>query len=271
MTDPADKPSEFVDSLAKGLAILDGFDSAHPEMTLTEVAQLANLSPAAARRSLITLEHLGYIGRTGKRFHLTPKILTLGSAFYASTRIEEVLQPELRGLIDRFGDASSIGTLDGHDVIYVAHLSVQRARRAQANVGARYPAFATSMGRVLVAGLPQADRMAWLASLRPDPLTSKTCVDPCHLGEQIEEVRANGYATTVDQLDYGITAIAVPIRDAEGRTVAALNSSGYTGLVTPEILVAERLPELRATASHISAQLTRYPVLGSVLAAGLSP
>jgi IclR family pca regulon transcriptional regulator len=266
LTNPADKPSEFVDSLAKGLAILDSFDSTHPEMTLSEVAKTVNLSPAAARRSLITLEHLGYIGRNGKRFHLTPKILTLGSAFYGSTRIEEVLQPELRGLIERFGDASSIGTLDGHDVIYIAHVSVQRARRAVATVGARYPAFATSMGRVLVAGMSEEKRLAWLAGLAPEALTSKTCIDPCRLGEEIEQVRENGYATTVDQLDYGITAIAVPIRNAEGQTVAALNSSGYTGLVTPEQLVEERLPELRATASHIAHQLTRYPVLGSVLA-----
>ena len=135
--------------------------------------------------------------------------------------------------MEKFGDASSIATLDGHDVIYIAHVSVQRARRASANVGVRYPAFATSMGRVLVAGLPDGERQAWLAGLKPEALTSKTCIDPCRLGEEIEEVRANGYATTVDQLDYGITAIAVPIRNAEGATIAALNSSGYTGLVTP--------------------------------------
>ncbi|EAQ02422.1 transcriptional regulator, IclR family protein [Pseudooceanicola batsensis HTCC2597] len=266
MTKPADKPTEFVDSLAKGLAILESFDASRPEMTLSEVAKTVNLSPAAARRSLITLEHLGFIGRNGKRFHLTPRILTLGSSFYAATRIEEVLQPELRGLIEKFGDASSIGTLDGHDVIYIAHVSVQRARRASANVGARYPAFATSMGRVLVAGMTDEKRRAWLSDLRAERLTSKTCIDPCRLGEEIEKVRENGYATTVDQLDYGITAIAVPVRNAEGDTVAALNSSGYTGLVTPEQLVEERLPELRATASHIAHQITRYPVLGSVLA-----
>lgn len=266
MTNPADKPSEFVDSLAKGLAILQSLDGSRPEMTLSEVAKTVNLSPAAARRSLITLEHLGFIGRSGKRFHLTPRILTLGSAFYGATGIEEVLQPELRSLVDTFGDASSIATLDGHDVIYIAHVSVQRARRAAANVGVRYPAFATSMGRVLVAGLPDAEREAWLADLKPEALTAKTCIDPDHFAREIEEVCRNGYATTVDQLDYGITAIAVPIRNAEGRTIAALNSSGYTGLVTPEKLVEERLPELRTTASHIAHQLTRYPVLGSVLA-----
>ncbi|WP_353475798.1 IclR family transcriptional regulator C-terminal domain-containing protein (plasmid) [Salipiger sp. H15] len=265
MTNTTDKPAEFVDSLAKGLSILGSFDGARPEMTLSEVAKTVGLSPAAARRSLITLEHLGFVGRDGKRFHLTPKILTLGSAFYGATRIAEVLQPELYALIEKFGDASSVGSLDGHDVIYVAHVSVQRARRATATVGARYPAFATSMGRVLVAGLSAEKRRLWLEGLRPEPLTTRTCTDAGKLAEEIEVVRENGFATTVDQLDYGITAIAVPIRNAEGETVAALNSSGYTGLVTPEQLIEERLPELRATASHISHQLARYPILGSVL------
>lgn len=260
-----DRPAEFVEALAKGFAILESFDGAHPEMTLSEVARVADISPAAARRSLITLEALGYVGRTGKRFHLTPRIMTLGSAFYASARIDEVLQPDLRAIVERFGDASSVGTLDGHDVIYIAHVSVQRARRAAAVVGARYPAFATSMGRVIAAGLPDAERLAWLDSLVPVALTSRTCTDPCRLREELELVRENGFATTVDQLDYGITAIAVPIRNQQGQTIAALNSSGYSGLVTPEQLIEERLPELRATASHIAHQLARYPVLEAVL------
>ncbi|SLN62771.1 Pca regulon regulatory protein [Roseivivax jejudonensis] len=265
MEQKSERPAEFVEALAKGLSILESFDGTRPEMTLSEVAKVVNLSPAAARRSLITLETLGYVGRSGKQFHLTPKIMTLGSAFYASARIDEVLQPELKAVVDRFGDASSVGALDGHDVIYIAHVSVQRARRAAAVVGVRYPAFATSMGRVIVAGMPDDERAAWLARLAPQALTSRTCTDPCRLGEELDRVREQGYATTVDQLDYGITAIAVPIRNAEGRTIAALNSSGYTGLVTPEQLVAERLPELRATASHIAHQLVRYPVLGSAL------
>lgn len=261
------RPAEFVEALAKGLAILECFDADHAEMTLSEVARRVGLSPAAARRSLITLQTLGYVGQKAKRFHLTPRVMTLGSAFYYSARIDEVLQPDLRELVGKFGDASSVGTLDGENVIYVAHNSVQRARRAAAVVGARYPAFATSLGRVLLAGLPDAALDAYIAGVRPEPLTSKTLIDPAAIREEILAVREAGYSTTVDQLDYGITAIAVPIRDASGRTVAALNSSGYTGMVTPESLVAERLPTLQAIASRMAHAMSRYPVLLSIIGA----
>lgn len=265
MADPAEKPSEFVEALAKGIAILESFDATHPEMTLSEVARRVGLSPAAARRSLITLSSLGYVGQKDKRFHLKPKIMALGSAFYFSARIDELLQPDLRDLVAKFGDASSVGTLDGGDVIYVAHYSVQRARRAAAIVGARYPAYATSMGRVLLAGLPDDKLDAYFADFSAVPLTSKTCTDAEQLRAAIMEVRRDGYATTVDQLDYGITALAVPIRDPDGNTIAALNTSGYTGMVTPGLLVEDRLPALRETASHIAHEIVRYPVLQSVL------
>lgn len=259
------RPAEFVEALAKGLAILECFDAAHAEMTLSEVARRVGLTPAAARRSLITLEALGYVGHTNKRFHLRPKVMTLGSAFYFSARIDEVLQPDLREIVQRFGDASSVGTLEGMDVIYIAHNSVQRARRAAAVVGARYPACATSLGRVLLAGLPDAALDAYVEEVRPEPLTSLTITDRETLREEILKVRDQGYATTVDQLDYGITALAVPIRGLDGRTVAALNTSGYTGMVTPEMLVAERLPTLRATASRIGHAISRYPILQSIM------
>lgn len=265
MPPAAGKPAEFVEALAKGLAILESFDAAHPEMTLSEVARCVGLSPAAARRSLITLSALGYVGQKGKRFHPKPKVMTLGSTFYFSARIDELLQPDLKALVERFGDASSVGTLSGHDVIYIAHYSVQRAHRAMAVIGARYPAFATSIGRVLIAALPPDSLDAYLDTLVPEPLTSKTLTDPCALRDTIERVRDDGYATTVDQLDYGITALAVPVRNSQGVTVAALNSSGYTGVVTPEILIAERLPELRAAASRIARKMARFPILESIL------
>lgn len=261
------RPADFVEALAKGLAILECFDAAHAEMTLSEVARRVGLTPAAARRSLITLQTLGYVGQRNKRFHLRPKVMTLGSAFYFAARIDEVLQPDLRDLVRQFGDASSVGTLEGTDVIYIAHNSVQRARRAAAVVGARYPACATSLGRVLLAGLPDAALDRYIEAVRPEALTSKTITDPCELQQEIVRVREAGYSTTVDQLDYGITALAVPIRGPDGTTVAALNTSGYTGMVTPDLLVAERLPTLRATASRIGHMIQRYPILQSVMGA----
>ncbi|MEQ9138632.1 MAG: IclR family transcriptional regulator C-terminal domain-containing protein [Thalassobaculum sp.] len=265
MIEPADKPPEFVEALAKGLAILQAFDAGHPEMTLSEVARRVGLSPAAARRSLLTLGCLGFVGQEGKRFHLRARIMALGSTFYLSARIEDLLLPELRAVVERFGDASSIGTLDGQDVIYVAHHTVQRARRAAAVVGARYPAYATSIGRVLLAALPDDLLERRLDALDAKPLTSRTCTDRAALHAELMRIRAAGFATTVDQLDYGITAIAVPVRDGNGQTVAALNSSGYTGIITPELLIEERLQELRVTASRIGQAMARYPILAAML------
>ena len=260
-----EKPTEFVESLAKGLAILECFDAQRPEMTLSEIARLVSLSPAAARRSLLTLKALGYVGQREKRFHLRPRIMTLGSSFFFTARIDELLQPHLRELVNTFGDASSVGTLDGQDVIYIAHHSVQRARRAMAVLGATYPAFATSLGRVLLAGLDDMRLEAYFDRLDPVALTSRTLVDPDDIRAEIERVRTAGYSTTVDQLDYGITALAVPIRAADGRTIAALNTSGYTGMVTPESLVDERLPKLRTVASTIAHAISRYPALETVI------
>lgn len=266
MIDTAEKPADFVEALAKGLAILEAFDAAHPDMTLSEVARRVGLSPAAARRSLITLTSLGYVGQFRKRFHLKTEVMALGSGFHFSARIDAILRPELRSLVAQFGDAASVGTLSRGEVIYVAHYSVQKARRAMAHVGAKYPAYATSMGKVLLAALPRADLDTYLARYDPLPLTSATITDPDVLRAELTEVRAQGYATTADQLDYGITALAVPIRGADGTTIATLNTSGYTGKVTPAQLVEERLPDLRVTALTIEDELARFPVIQSMLA-----
>lgn len=262
-----DRPPEFVDALANGMRILEIFDATHNEMALSEVARLADLTPATARRSLITLVTLGYVGQVGKRFHLTPKVMGLGSAFYFAAGIDQAFQSELRALVELFGDASSVATLQGHDVLYVAHYSQQRARRAAAVVGARYPAHATSLGRVLLAGLPDDRLDTYFAQVEPVSMTSRTVTNRDELRRLVYRVREQGFATTVDELDYGVTALAVPIRGAQGQTVAALNSSGYSGQVTPDILVAERLQELRAAASRLGQNIARNPVLESTLSA----
>jgi IclR family transcriptional regulator, pca regulon regulatory protein len=260
------RSGDFVEALAKGIAVIESFDAQHPDMTLSDIARRTGTSPAAARRSLLTLMALGYVGQAGKRFHLTPKVMILGGAFYSSARVDEVLGPEVRHIVETFGDACSVAVLVGQEVLYIAHASASRARRASAVVGARYPAFATSLGRVLLAGLPEPalDGLS-RSALEPQRLTNRTLIDKDELRCAIASVRDEGYATTVDQLDYGITALAVPIRGPDGRTVAALNSSGYTGMVTPDDMIRDRLAELRATASRIGASVARYPVLGSVL------
>lgn len=263
--DGDERPAEFVESLAKGLAILECFDADHAEMSLSDIARRVSLSPAAVRRSLITLKTLGYVGQANKQFHLRPKVMALGSAFYFSARVDEVLQPELRNFVGTFGDASSVAALVGLEVLYIAHYSEQRARRPSAVVGARYPAQATSLGHVILAGLPEPDFEAFLERMRPVSLTPRTIVDKDELRAAIARVREQHYAVTVDQLDYGITALSVPIRGRDGHTVAALNTSGYSGTMSAERIVEERLLPLRQTAARISQTFQRYPVLERIV------
>lgn len=261
------RPKEFVDGLAKGIAVLESFGPERSEMTLSEVARHVGISPPAARRALLTLEALGYVAQKGRKFSVRSKVLALGSSFYFSARIDQVLLPELQRIVGMFSDAASIATLDRRDVIYLAHHSEQRARRARAVVGARYPAHATSMGRVLLAGLEVEAFEAWLEGGELMPLTTRTVTDRNLFREIIKQTRERGYATTVDQLDYGITALAVPVRGASGVTIAALNSSGYTGMVTVEELVSERLTELQSIASSLEASIRRDPVMAAMISA----
>jgi IclR family pca regulon transcriptional regulator len=261
-----EKPLEFVESLAKGLAIIEAFDADHPEMTLSEVARRAGISPAAARRGLHTLTALGYMRQVGKRFLLSVRVLSMGSAYLRAAHVEQALMPELRRIVGRFGDAASVSVLDGHNILYVAHYSEQRANRRLAGVGVTYPAYPTSMGRILLAGLPTAQLEAYFSVISPREFTEYTVTDPGRLRDIVRAARRDGYATVVDEFDYGVTALAVPIRGPDGRVPAALNSSGYTGRLKIGPMIAERLEPLRESAARLAEALERYPTLANSLA-----
>jgi IclR family transcriptional regulator, pca regulon regulatory protein len=256
---PADR--EFVSGLEHGLQVLQSFDGGHSEMTLADVARRAGLTPATARRSLITLRTLGYVRSAGKRYVLTPQVLALGSAYLRASRTDEAFTPELRRLVEQFGDAASISVLDGRNILYIAHVSRQRMSRMTAGLGVVYPAQLTSMGRVLLAQLPPEQLDAWFQDFRRLKPTARAIDDPRELRAEIERARETGYAVAIDQLDYGVAAIAAPIRGPGGEVVAAINSSGYTGLVTRKALVEERLPQLRACAAALTQVLRRHPAL----------
>jgi IclR family pca regulon transcriptional regulator len=251
---------EFVEALARGLAVIEAFDAERPEMTLSEVAEKAQCSPAAARRSLITLTALGYLRQNGRQFVLTPKILLLGAAYFRTAHVEDALIPELRKFVDAFGDAASVGVLSDANILYVAHQSAGTGLRPVAGTGVTYPAHATSMGRVLLAAAPRQVVEDYVAKpLRA--MTDLTVVDPDEFRALIDQVRADGYATSVDQLAYGVTSIAVPIVLSSGEAVAAVNSSGYTGRLTPETLVRTRLKPLQELAGSLALIFSRYPAL----------
>src|SRR4051812_36275720 len=189
-------------------------------MTLSEVAVLTGLTPATVRRSIHTLEGLGYVGRNGRRFLLRPKVLTLTSGYLSAINAEVVLQPFVQDVVNEVGGSSSVTVLDDVDIVYLAHASQNRAIRLTAGAGARYPAYATSMGRVLLAFQTEQVREAYLAQGPFRKLTEHTEVDPATLRQIFKAVRTDGFALVQDELDYGLMSLALPVLGPDGTIVA---------------------------------------------------
>ncbi|WP_236025239.1 IclR family transcriptional regulator domain-containing protein [Arenibaculum pallidiluteum] len=250
---------EGMGGLAKGLQVILAFNAGHPNLTLSEVAEITGLAPATARRCLLTLQELGYVGVSGRRFFLRPRVLDLGSAFLESLNVEELTRAHLTELATATGDSASLSVLDGTEIVYLARASARTLVRLEAHVGSRFPAYATSMGRVLLAALPEERLRACLASSDLRPLTSRTVTDPEALAQIVARCRAEGYAAAEDELAYGVVALAVPVLDARGRVVAALNSSSHSKKIDLRTMVETRLALLREFSARISAELKRLP------------
>jgi len=252
---------DFVAALARGLEVIQAFTAERPEMNLSEVAAVTGMAPATARRCLLTLKELGFVGMNGRRFLLRPKVLALGSAFLMSMNLRQVAQPFLQDLVEEFHDSASLAVLDGNDVVYVAHAPSKETKGFRAGVGYRSPAYATSLGHVLLASLSEPLLREYLRGGPFPTYTSKTYSDPADIARALEATRERGYARIQDQFEYGVLAVAVPVRDTNGRTVAAVNCSSNIARVDMDELVKTRLPRLRETARQISLALERSPSL----------
>lgn len=267
MTSPAHlTKDEFVVALARGLQVIRAFGADEPELTLSEVAARSGLSPATSRRLLLTLTHLGYVGRHGSRFLLRPRILELGAAFLGSMNLQEVAQPYLLDLRDQTGDSSSLTVLDGHDIIHVSHVSTRRLIRVFVTSGTRIPAYVSATGRVFLAHLPARELEQYLQTADLEPLTGSTVTSPDELRAILERVRHDGYALVTDQLDYGVTAIGVPVADVGGRVVAGVSVVLSPGAATEAELLRTRLPALQEAAANIGRELRRFPGLAHAAA-----
>ena len=258
--------SEYVASLERGLRVLQTFSREHAQLTLSEVAALTNLSPATARRSLQTLESLGYVGRSGRRFLLRPKVLSISSGYLSAINAEMVLQPFLQDLVNEVGGSSSVTILDDLQIVYLAHASANRAIRLTAGVAARYPAYATSMGRVLLAYQPEWVVNAYFSRATLRKLTEKTETNPATLRRILKETRTRGYTSIQDELDYGIVSVALPIFAADGTIVAAANCADVTTRLSKAQIVERRLPALREAVRRIEGMLRQYPELANSVA-----
>ena len=249
--------SDFVRALAKGLAVIEAFDARSPSMTLSDVARKTGLSRGTARRLLLTLVDLGYAGYDGKRFGLQPRALSLGFAYLHSQNLWQLGQPYMVQLVERVHESCSIAVLDRTEIVYVARVPTSvRIMSINLGIGTRLPAFATSMGRVLLAALPTAEVEQLLTHASPlAKYTPKSIVDPASLLREIDVVRRQGWALVDQELEMGLRSIAVPVVAENGRAVAALNIGTHASRWPIQKLTQEVLPLLKRTAASISGLL----------------
>lgn len=255
-----DGAGAFVQSLDRGLAVIRAFDAEHPELTLSEVARTTGLTRAAARRFLLTLVELGYVRTDGRLFTLRPKILELGYAYLSSLSLPEIALPHLEQLVERVHESTSVSVLDGDEVVYVARVPTKRIMTVSISVGTRFPAYATSMGRVLLAWRPAEWLDGYLASATLKALTAHTLADCESLRAELASVRERGWAMADQELEEGLRAVAAPIRDQSGQVIAAINVATNVSRTSADELVERIVPQLLATARLIEQDFARSTV-----------
>jgi IclR family pca regulon transcriptional regulator len=245
----------YLQSLARGLAVLCALGGGLGGTSLTQVAETVALPRATARRSLLSLAQLGYVAGENGLFRPLPRVLELGYAPLSRLTLAQIVQPHLERLVDAVSESASATVLDGDDIRYIARVPTYRIMSVDIRVGTRFPAYATSMGRVLLAGLTLAERRLRLRRLVLRPLTRATVTDPSRLARILDDVATNGYALVDEELEDGLRSLAVPVRDASGAVVAAVNLSTHTGRGSVPATLDRLLAPLRAAATAIEADL----------------
>lgn len=242
---------DIMGGLAKGLAVIESFGTDRPRQSIAEVAAASGLDRATARRCLLTLAHQGYADYDGKYFTLTPRVLRLGTACLASMPLPQILQPVLDALSDRIGQSTSVSILDGAEIVYVARAAQRRIMSIALMPGSRLPAYCTSMGRVLLAALPEAEMRRLLGTAPLPARTPRTLTDPAALADRVAEARVQGYAVIDQEVELGLQSLAVPLLNARGTVVAALNLGIAAGTCPLDELVPRYLAELTSVQQRL--------------------
>ncbi|MGJ9373727.1 IclR family transcriptional regulator domain-containing protein [Nesterenkonia sp. CF4.4] len=248
---PGVNRNEFVRSLSTGLRVLESFSASDPKLTLSDVARRAGVSRATARRMLLTLVQEGYAYTDGRFFELTPKVLGLGQGYWSGRGWHELLQPSLGELSAKLTESCSAALLLGDEVMYVCRVHTRRIMRIDLGLGTKLPALATSMGRVLLAGLGEEALGERLRTADRRAYTARTVTDPGRLREIIAAVRNEGYALVDEELEEGLRSLAVPVRDVGGNIVLALNTSLSAGRETAQESLDRTLPDLQRCAAAV--------------------
>jgi IclR family pca regulon transcriptional regulator len=250
------KPGDaYVQSFARGLDVIRSFSAAAPRQTLTEVAGRAGLTRAGARRILLTLQGLGYVESDGRRYALTPRILDLGFAYLSSMPIWNLAEPVMEALVEQVKESCSAAVLDEADIVYVLRVPTRKIMSISLGVGSRLPAYCTSMGRVLLAGLPDEALQARLEASPRRAWTRHTATEVDELLARVRQARKQGWCLVNQELEEGLISLAVPVTNRAGQTVAALNISGQANRTSARQMHEAMLPALLAAARDISAQL----------------
>ena len=246
---------EYVLGLEKGLAIIEAFGLKNKPLTLTEAAEITGHSRASARRSLLTLQRLGYVECVGKQFRLAPRVLRLGHAYLTSTALARTIQPTLEAISERTKESTSFAVLDGSDVVFVARAATRRSLSNGLGLGSRLPAHCAATGRVLLADLRPDDAEQRLLRMARQQLTPHTRVDVNTLMTYLEEVRQKGYAISDEELELGVRSIAVLIRDGKGETIGAASIVSSTARRSLNNMIEQLLPELERARWLISSMI----------------
>ena len=244
--------ADFVEALARGLDVITAFGPMAMELTVSEVAARTGLARPTARRLLMTLEQLGYARSTDGAFSLTTKTLELGTAYISAQGLWDIARPHLVALVDRTGESSSMSQLDGSDIVYTARVAVPKIIAIAVHIGTRFPATATSMGRVLLADLTAGELDAVLDTPSSSGIIPRVASNRADLDRSLAEIRERGWALSDELLSVGIRSVAAPVRDRNGRTQAAVNVTVHAAETSIDRLVTEHLPLLLETAAGIT-------------------
>ena len=257
-----DGQGEFVQSLERGLAVIRAFGSRRGSLTITEVAEATGLTRATARRFLLTLAHMGYVRYNGREYMLRPRVLELGYAYGSGIELPEAATPFLAELAAEVGESTSIAVRDGDDIVYLAHVAPQRIMTINVPIGGHDPLYCTALGRVLLAAETAGEIDRYLQSAELTAYTGATVIHPADLRQALTQVSADGYSLVADELEDGLVALAIPLRDADDAVIAAINLCTYSLRTRPADLVRLGLPLLRETAAAIEAELHAEMKLG---------
>lgn len=245
------RSGEFVRSLERGLSVINSFSRERPSQTLSEVAARTGLTRATSRRVLLTLSELGYVDQDGRSFALTPKVLDLGYSYLSSFRVIDIAQPSMERLVDEVHESSSMSVLDGNEIVYVARVPTSRIMTIALALGSRLPAYATSMGRVLLSGLSNAALDDYLGATRFEKLTPHTVTDKRKLRSLIMKARSDGFALVDQELEEGVRSIAAPILNGRDEVIAAMNVSCHASRIGVDRMIDEFKPHLLQAAQEI--------------------